>query len=453
MNLRKNDLQQMWDNFSQGYSQEFLNDILKPTGRGGVYASRDYISAICVLSELEKAGIGDRRSTLTKRTDIKQYLHPTTLFRLSSYSPMLAYRYDELKEPEKNKLFEDRDWLLTEKHNGIRIWVIHFDGVTKAYSRNYSQKDCSLPEYWGNILQECSDGEPFAFDAEIKYEPDAPLREILAEYGVATDSQLEAMASLLQMNAPQALEIQREYKNRFGKDLIVFRLISVLYYKGRNYKNRTIGEAYAVEKDFIRDIQARGINVQPIRKISGSREEKEAFLSMIIDDEHGEGGVFHHKSAKYCTSENRDKNGFVKIKRTVGAQAAKQGLGDTIDGWVTGFKLGTPGTDNEGLVSALEITTTIRKADGSTYDHVIAWVPNIELELKKQITVQDFDGNPTLDPEIYGLVAECTGQNISRVNKRLTHPRLVRFPVFDRTKFDCVYSEEFINSQIDHQES
>ena len=89
-------------------------------------------------------------------------------------------------------------------HN-CRGWVINFDGVTKAYSRNYSQKDCSLPEYWGNILQECSDGEPFAFDAEIKYEPDAPLREILAEYGVATDSQLEAMSSLLQINAPQAL--------------------------------------------------------------------------------------------------------------------------------------------------------------------------------------------------------------------------------------------------------
>lgn len=453
MNLRKSELESLFEEMSLGYSQEFLNDILRPTGRGDVFASRDFIAANAILAELEKVSdqYPEMKSTLVKRADIKKYLHPTTMFRLSSYTPCLAYRFDELKPAEKEELFTNSNWRFTEKQNGVRIWVIHQGGVTKAYSRNYSQKDCSLPEYWGNIAQSVAAGDTFAFDAEVKYEPDSPLTEILAEYGITTDSKLEAISALLQMNAPQSLEIQNQYKERFGKDLIVFRLISVLYYKGVNYKKRTLGEAFLVEDQFIREVAARGVNIKPIRKISGSREVKEAFLSQIIDVEHGEGVVAHNMLGTYSTKEKRDKTVFVKIKRSVSAQASKEGLGDTIDGWVTGFKLGSKGTDNENLVSALEFTTQIVKSDGSVYDHVIAWAPNIERVLKQKITIIGPDGKPTLAPEVYGWIAELSGQNISAVSKRLTHPRIIRFPVFDKSKSDCLFSEEFINSQIDNQ--
>ena len=52
---------------------------------------------------------------------------------------------------------------------------------------------------------------------------------------------------------------------------------------------------------------------------------------------------------------------FVKLKRTVGDAARKAGMGDTIDGWVSGFKLGSKGTANERTVSALEVTVNLVK--------------------------------------------------------------------------------------------
>ena len=76
-------------------------------------------------------------------------------------------------------------------------------------------------------------------------------------------------------------------------------------------------------------------------------------MNSWIDKEGEEGAVFHFLDSYYNTGENRKKDVFVKLKRTVGDSAKQKGIGDTIDGWVSGYKLGTVGTSNEGLVSAL----------------------------------------------------------------------------------------------------
>ena len=447
MNLKKSELVDLFEQLSEGYTPQFLSSILKATGRGDTYAARDYISANAVLAELEKLSLTpSQKLSLTTRKDIKPLLHPNVYYRLSFYTPMLAFRYDELSDKEKSNLFENPLCLFTEKQNGVRGILVHSNGVTSLFSRNYSTRDCSLPEYFSNIYQPHKPSEPFAVDVEIKFEPEAPLQYLLADYGISTDSRLEAMSALLQMNAPQALEIQKRYKELFHKDLIVFRLIHVLHFN--HHTPKTIGEAFSLEPSCISHLQSLGLNVQPIRKIKGSSQEKHDFLNHIIDVEHGEGVVVHFLNSPYITTEKRSKSGFVKIKRSVASQAAKQGLGDSIDGWVSGFKLGTPGTDNEGLVSALEFTTTIVRPDGTSYEHVIASAPNIERSLKIQMTTT-LNGVPTLKPEFYGLIGELSGQNISAKSHALTHPRLLRFPVFDKSKYDCVYSEDFILSQID----
>ena len=69
--------------------------------------------------------------------------------------------------------------------------------------------------------------------------------------------------------------------------------------------------------------------------------------------------------------------------------------------------------------------------------------------MKQDCTVVDENGNISLKEEYMGVVVECDGQAISRVSKRLTHPRLLRLR-FDKTKEECIYTQEFIDSQLDN---
>ena len=449
MNLRKSDLVSMYEKMSKNYRQDFLNDILRPTGRGGVYAARDYIAANAVLAELNKVrekGVDIDYDKLHCKKDTKFYLSSVVRFRLAMYTPCLAYRFDELKDKERENIFNNKDIIFTEKENGVR-GVFVFAGHPALFSRNYSQKDCGLPEYWGNINQQFNGDKPFAIDCEIKYEPDSDVKEQLEEFGLSTDSKLEAMAALLQMNSEQSIELQKEYERLYGKPLIVFRLITTLYYNGVDYRKRTLGEAWKIEKEVIEYARERGLNVVPIRKLQGTKSEKEAFLDSILE-EGGEGIVAHNLKGVYNTTENRDKNVFVKLKRSVAATAAKQGMGDTIEGFITGFTMSKEGTGDEGLIGSFEVSAFIKDADGRVEQRVIAYVPNIERAMKIQYTIKDFEGNTTMDPLLYGQVVEVDGQEVSRVSKRLTHPRLIRFR-FDKLKEDCVYTKQFWESQMD----
>jgi len=446
MALKKDQLIKMWENKSQYYPKQLHSQLLIPTGRGMVYASRDYVRAICTLTELDRIE-ADPTNLLTKQQAMAA-LSPATAFRLKADTPCLAYRYDELKPDAQKAMFTDRKYLFYEKENGCRVWFIHFKGSTYLYSRNYSDKDCGLLDYWGNIAQDIhfDADDVFAIDAEIKYEPDVNLFAELKEYGIETESKLEAISALLQMRSAMALEIQRKYKAKSGKDLITFRMIHPLYYKGKNYLKKKLGEGIDDYKEVITHAQAHGLNLQPIRRFRGSKEGKEAFLQSILDLG-GEGIVAHNREAMYNTSENRDKDTWIKLKRSVGSSSRKEGMGDTIDAFITGFKMSNENAGNAGLIGSFEVSCYIRRADGSSYKHVIAFLPNIEKTMKEECTVMDADGKPTLAQDFYGLVVEVDGQAISAVSRRLTHPRMLRMR-FDKTKEECIYSEDWIKSQM-----
>ena len=90
----------------------------------------------------------------------------------------------------------------------------------------------------------------------------------------------------------------------------------------------------------------------------------------------------------------------------------------------------------------------LQKKDGTEIEHVIASVPNIALSERKKMTVVDpVTGEVSLHSSYYDKVVEVNGQAISAREKRLTHPRLLRFRE-DKTKYECSLTEEFIESQI-----
>lgn len=459
MKKKKIQLQDLFNYLSRGLSDSVKKEILPVTGRGNQSASRDYVQANCLLAEYRKVHPEIEYLTdVQSAKDLWKDLHPATQYRLRSYTPMLAVQFSALKPDEQKKLFEQSNYVFTSKENGIRAWIIICNGDVHVYSRNYSEVDCSLLEYWNNIDQSVHNFDKgfFAIDVEIKFEPGADISADLEELGLSTTSPLEAMTALLHTYPEAAVNIQRKYKAKYGTDLVVFRLIAPLYFNGVDYTKLTIGDGKKVYKECGSFARSIGLNVKPIKHCAGNRVEKENFVNTLIN-EGQEGVVVHNLLSPYVTSDNRYKDGFIKIKRTVGS-GASMGIDDTIDGWISGFKVGSNGTANEGLISAFQISSYI-SYQGVLKEHIIAVVPNVSREVQIQATFNDASGlypqqvtlsdgsvkTVSLNPKFDRVVCEVGGQAFSERSLRLEHPRLIRFR-FDKAPEMCILSSEFIQA-------
>lgn len=430
--------------------------VLKGTGRNGAVVSRDYYKAIGLISEYNKANpqYNGLLSHITSCDDLWKGLHPATAFRLHMDTPCLALRYEELKESEQNALFDDPSWEISEKINGCRAIVfVCPDGRWFVYSRNVSDTDCSLLEYSKNIMMSPKTPNSFyAIDTEIVFQPGVDISSELKHYGLVTDSQLEATVALLHMLPEKAIEVQQKFYESHGRDLFTFKLIAPLYVEGKNYIKRTLGEGMEVYNRTIEIGQSLGLNVEAINHHHGTRAEKEIFLDTIINNG-GEGVVFWNHAGNYCTSENRSKTSFIKLKRKVGST----GMGDTIDGFVTGFTRGTLGTKNEHKIGAIEFSIYVQD---SMKTKVIGYVSGIDDATRNLFTWNNAEGvNPqeyvgsdnqthfiSLNPDALNMVAELSGQALSSVNQTLEHAKLIMWRT-ERSAESCVYSQEWIDSQ------
>ena len=171
------------------------------------------------------------------------------------------------------------------------------------------------------------------------------------------------------------------------------------------------------------------------------QKDKEEFLERIWEAG-GEGVIAKRLDGKYLPTKSRPRNGWIKIKRTTTGT-----LGDSIDGFITGFELGKEGKGFENLVGSLHISLNLLKQDGSSTTHHIARVINIPLVDRKRITVLNGDGRPELDASYYNRVVEIEGQAVSARARRLTHPRLIRFRD-DKSPHDCTMSEKDLERMI-----
>lgn len=117
MGLNKTDLQNKFEEFKTIFDPALANSLLRSTGRGGVYAARDYITANAVMASLKNYGAPI--SEIHSVADIKKYLPSAVLFRLASYSPCLAFRFDELKEKDQKKVFDDPNYIATDRKSVV----------------------------------------------------------------------------------------------------------------------------------------------------------------------------------------------------------------------------------------------------------------------------------------------------------------------------------------------
>jgi len=169
-----------------------------------------------------------------------------------------------------------------------------------------------------------------------------------------------------------------------------------------------------------------------------------AFYNKYVADG-GEGVVLKNMMMPYILTDSRRRNTQVKLKRNMGEQ-----LGQDIDAFITGFVKATEGRGWEDMIGAIELSVFLRDEDGNEAEHLLARIPAMSLELRREMSETGPNGKPQLKEEYYGRVVSINGQDISSRSKRFAHAIADWNKGFrnDKTRHDCVLEKSFLDTQI-----
>ena len=135
-------------------------------------------------------------------------------------------------------------------------------------------------------------------------------------------------------------------------------------------------------------------------------EEDKVTAFQKIVEQGGEGLVLKHRKSLYLP-DTRSRKAWIKVKKRIRMLA-----------FVTGFERGKEEGQHKDRVGALKF---------SAYDErgqiqEVAVAGNLELAFRKQISLLDLKTKKlTLDPKLYGRVAQISGQEWSGRKRNLVH--------------------------------
>ena len=394
--------------------------IETPEPRGKKISKSDYVEALRDYHKHITYG-GELPKTLDLMTQIE--------------SPMLCQRYQVLKPEEQQAIWESGNWYLEEKVDGARMILMHIGGSLDFYSRNLSVTDFYPISYRDNILVESVDvtkiTDSFIVDSEV-ISSNPNVNTVLGSRGVLTETQLQAVSALLALNLEQSLELQRK------EAPLKFMVFDVLYWNGEWITERPLRERRQYLREALKQLKAAGLQVSAPK---ANIKNKPQFHKAVMY-EGGEGCVAKNLDSPYVATSSRRRDGWVKIKRSM-----SESLGDTVDGFITGFEPADEEKAWAGYVGALDVSVYLRNAEGQTKVHQIARVAGLTTEDRIRITETDSQGKPQLRKEFYGAVVTIDGQCVSARSKRLKHAVLVEWRP-DRSPDTCIMDQDFLESMI-----
>lgn len=357
-------------------------------------------------------------------------------YRLGLESPQLAFLSTNLRDEEIKHIMTSPEWVFEEKLNGVRMIITYHPEVGfEAFGRNLSVTDYLPVPYGEKIYLGESNYKglfpAFVLDCELMSR-DKNISTVMGKRGVVTETELAAVTALLALNTEDSIRIQKELDRP-----LVLKVFDCLYHDKQDLRRKPYLERRKMLSQVVTLLQGVGIQVEKVKAV---RDSKEEYLDYLWS-QGGEGVIAKNIRMTYLDKVSRPRDGWVKFKRTVGGA-----LGDTVDGFVTGFELGDERRGFSDLVGALHVSVWLTAADGSKRIHEVARVANITLEERKKITVVGPNG-PELDKGVYEKVVEVEGQAVSARAMRLTHPRLIRFRD-DKNPDQCVISESELRKQI-----
>ena len=369
-------------------------------------------------------------------------------YMLSLKSPMLCERLTEFDAQAQENIWNSALYVAEKKYNGCRMIMIYsVEEGFHFYSRNISVKNFRAVEYKNIWLgRKMLNASPipgiknFVLDCEIM-SPTArvsTLKSTMSNKGCVTETELQAVAALLALNAEESLTIQ-ESQNI----LLEFHTFHVLYFNDKDYMQIPWNLMRRQLESFVDRLNKNGLNVWATEVVYVNKKK---FFEEIIAAG-GEGAILKHVEAHYFPTESRSHRAWIKAKRTVQDTIIDLGLGDTVDAFVVGWEKGSDDTANEKLVGSLDLAVNLKRLDGTVSEHVIARVANFTLEERKNMTRLDENGNVFLKLTYLYKVAEVDGQVISARERRITHPRFLRWRE-DKSPEQCNFDESVLNKLI-----
>jgi ATP-dependent DNA ligase len=351
-------------------------------------------------------------------------------------SPMLCQQSKVLTALEYGNLWIDNnEWRAEEKEDGNRMLIVWHNGYFDAFSRNISDVTFLPISYKEHILTEGCDlakvGHDFIVDCEVVSSDPA-----IVHNKVQTKTQLQAVTAILCMNSDEGLELQRAHP-------LVFKAFDVIYYDGAWLVKKPLKDRLSVFDNLLPLLKTTGLHIE--RPPFAMTDKRKFFEGIIAAN--GEGVVMKNLNAEYNTTGNRQRDGWVKVKRSASLTMKSKGLADSVDAYVTGYKLGDEDKALAGYVGTLVFSVKIKMDDGTIKEREIANIASFTLDERKKMTAYDSDGKPILDNSYYGKVASIDGQNFSARKENLQHPRFLCWRP-DRSEDTCVMDEAFIKSQI-----
>lgn len=402
---------------------------ISPSGKNGRYYKEDYINPI------REFYLVNRYKSLDK---IPEHLK----LALKLKSPMLAKRIDALKPELQKVVWESDEWYFEEKLNGCRIMIVKTNEGIRLYSRHNSVSDLLPIEYSDNIVFPSNFdldkvGDNFILDTEITSDTNR-LNTIIENYGVVTETQLQAVTALLGCDSSKARTIQE----REGL-ILTFNVFDCIYYNGQWLMNEPLHRRRTLALELWKKLEDAGFKIRPVR--SSSDNKRQFYKNIILEG--GEGVVSKNVNGIYVPDTSRNNTGWIKIKRSVKEIAdMDSSFGDTIDGWISGFEPGKPDKGLQDYVGTIKVSCYVCRKDGFIYEHEIANISGFDMNLRKDMT-ENVGGIPTLKASYYGRIVEIDGQGISSRNRRLQHAVLLDFR-YDKNKDSCVIEEDFLEKQI-----
>lgn len=409
------------------------------TGKNGRIMKEDYILPI------RQANLIARYGSLNKIPKDMQLM-------LDMKSPMLALRIDSLKQEQQDEVWNDDQWVLEQKLNGVRCRIVSTGNGIHLYSRHNSDVDLLPIEFTEKILfpDACDLSKitkEFIIDCEM--ESDNPnICTIMGNNGVVTNSQLQAVTSLISSNTARAKAIQRNNNLR-----LVFNSFDCIYYDGQWIMNESLVRRRELAEEIVKALESCGFNIRRVRMCQDNTlEGKKKFYNDIVSHG-GEGCVAKRLNGLYIPDTTRNFNGWIKLKKSAMSMLGSsvedlmgEDLGDTIDAFITGFEVGTPGSAFEKMVGAICVSVYIQKSDGETYIHEIGRFSGIDLSLREDMT-EIINGEVNLNPSYYNRVCEIDGLGLSSRALRLNHCTFHGFR-YDKLPDSCIIPEEMLYKMV-----
>lgn len=375
---------------------------------------------------------------------------PSIEFILGMESPMLALLFKHVKEDKQKEIWDDnnKDWIFEEKIDGNRQ-VITFDSKNKQfhfYSRNLSVVDLLPIDYADKILLPplnmdiINNLQDFVLDCEV-----IPLNGDVTDERVQAESQLNVVSSILQYLPEESKYIQETNPLQS----VAFDCLS---YNGENLFDKPLRERKDILHKLVQVLQLAGFRIIEVNAKPDNMTKQE-FYDQIIDNK-GEGVVAKNLNDTYDILGKRDDR-WIKLKRTAQETLSRMSSGDNIEGFLSGFTLGTPGTKNEGKVGALIFSVYLTddnnqllyNEDGTPMIHEIAQISGISDDLRNMLTWHDENDNVILNPRFMNQVAEINGQDVSSRELKLMHAVFIQWRI-DRSYDTCKMKKSILESMV-----